>query len=194
MLPPSGGQPWPIPKSMSNTSTVPAVSAAKPQVRPPQGFAPRSVTVFALGLSGFLLPIIGLIPSVIALYKARAARFEISRAKGHYRGYGLVRAGTTLASLAVLNTLLLAALAIAAVWVFQNTPNILPSLLGLTGAETAFDPNTMLSILDSQDLNSLLSDPAVIADLEQRLLDAGIDPESLFGTERTPSETPDPQQ
>lgn len=178
---------------MSNQTTNPAPASVKAQARPPQGFAPKSVTVFALGLSGLLVPLLGLIPSVMAIGKARGAKDEIARSRGYFRGYGLIRWGLILGWLGVLGSLLAAGLVVGAVWALQNMPSLLTSVLGVPTGASAFDPTAMLSILDSQDLNAILSDPEVIKDLEQRLRDAGIDPQTLFGPNTGESPAPSPK-
>jgi hypothetical protein len=136
--------------------------------------------VFTLGLFGFLIPIIGIVPSVIALAKTRAAKQQLFRARGNFRGYGLLKAGIVFAWLGVLSTLFSVAIAALSVWALVNMPSLLPSLLGLSGIESSINPSALLSILDTQDLKTLLSDPDILNGVEERLREAGLNPETLF--------------
>lgn len=176
---------------MTNSTLEREISAAPAQPRQIKGFSPESVTVFALGLAGFLLPLIGVVPSVMAAVKARSARQQLARARGNFRGHGLVKAGVIFAWLGIANAVLSLALTALTVWAAVNMPTLLPSLFGLSAAGGALDPTMMLSILDSQDLKSLLSDPDILNSLEERLREAGVNPETLFGDQdSTPAPKP----
>lgn len=176
---------------MTNKTLDRETTAPQAQTRQIKGFSPESVTVFTLGLLGFLIPFVGIVPSVIAVAKTRSAKKQLMRARGNFRGEGLVKAGSVLAWLGILNTLLTVALTVLTVWAAVNMPSLLPSLAGLSVADGALDPTAMLSILDSQDLKSLLSDPSVVKSLEERLIEAGVDPSSIFSNP-TPTPTPKP--
>lgn len=165
---------------MTNSTLEREINATPAQPRQIKGFSPESVTVFALGLTGFLLPLLGVVPSVMAAVKARSARQQLTRARGNFRGQGLVKAGVILAWLGIANALVSLALTVLTVWAALNMPSLLPSLVGLSASDGMLDPTSMLSILDSQDLKSLLSDPDVLNSLEERLREAGVNPDTLF--------------
>lgn len=170
--------------------TTPQPPKPAPAARQPiRGFSPQAVAVFCLGLAGALTPFVGVIPSVVALVKARGARREISRSRGHYRGGGLISWGVGLSWLGILGALLSVTMALFLMWAVQNSPALLPTLLGMPDVSTAIDSHALLSFLDSQDLKSLLSDPAILNELEQRLREAGVEPQTLFVD---PSATPKP--
>lgn len=174
---------------MTNNTLDIGPAATQAQTRQIKGFSPDSVTVFTLGLFGFLIPILGIVPSVIALIKARAAKKQLFRARGNFRGYGLLKAGMIFAWLGILSTLFSIALAAVSVWALVNMPSLLPSLVGLSGVESNLNPSALLSILDTQDLKTLLSDPDILNDIEERLREAGLDPDTLFVD---PATTPKP--
>lgn len=166
------------------------ISPAKPVLPPVQGIAPKSVTVFSLGIVGFLLPVLGLVPSILAVMQSKGARQEIYRTRGRLGGVGLNKAGLILGWLGILNSLTLIGLSLLAMWALENLPSLLGSLIGLPTDQQSSDlgdPSALLSLLDGQDLNSLLSDPDVLGDIERRLLEAGLDPDTLFETPPTGS-------
>lgn len=176
---------------MTKSTLERETSAVQAPPRQIKGFSPESVTVFSLGLAGFLVPLIGIVPSVMSVAKARSARRQLARARGNFRGEGLVKAGVILGWLGILNAVFSLALTALTIWAAVNMPSLLPSLAGLSVADGALDPTAMLSILDSQDLKSLLSDPDVVSRLEEYLRDAGVNPETIFGTP-APAPTPTP--
>jgi hypothetical protein len=88
----------------------------------PKGYAPKSVAVFGLGLSGALVWGLGIIPSIMALAKAKKASKEVNASSGKFRGVGLIKWGIALAITGILNFIAGVALIFGAVWAINQIP------------------------------------------------------------------------
>jgi hypothetical protein len=88
----------------------------------PKGIGPKSVSVFGFGLAGSLIWGVGIIPSIIALSKARKARREIEASQGNLKGLGLIKWGIALAIAGILNFIAGIALIFGVVWAVNQIP------------------------------------------------------------------------
>lgn len=86
------------------------------------GYGKESVTLFSLGLSGSLIWGVGVIPSVMALFKVKKARQEITDAGGALHGFGLIKAGIALAITGIVNFLLSILMIVVLVWAIGQIP------------------------------------------------------------------------
>lgn len=101
-------------------------SQANPEPEKPnldtKGIGPQSVSVFGFGLAGSLIWGIGIVPSIIALFKAKKARREIEASHGKLKGLGLIKWGIALAIAGILNFIAGIALIFGVVWVVNQIP------------------------------------------------------------------------
>lgn len=105
--------------SEHNESSSKKTTNARPQSA---GFGGQSVAVFGLGLSGALVWGLGIIPSIMALVKAKKAKSEITSSKGNLKGFGLIKWGIALAITGIINFLASIALVFGAIWVVNQIP------------------------------------------------------------------------
>lgn len=126
-------------------------------------YSGNSVAVFSLGFAGFLVPVFGIIPSVISLVKVPKAKKELIKNEGRISGFGLINAGIALAILGIVNFLVSIALVFGAVWVVNQIPIWLEenfSSSGLLG-------NTLLTdVLPPVNINELGLDDNSVQQLE----------------------------
>lgn len=125
-----------------------------------------SVAVFSLGFAGFLVPVLGIVPSLISLVKAQKAKKELIKSEGKVSGFGLINAGIALAVLGILNFFVSIALVFGAVWAVNQIPVWLEenfSSSGLLG-------NTLLTdALPPVNINELGLDDNSVQQLESLL-------------------------
>jgi len=140
---------------------------SEPSNQKPIGYGKESVTVFSLGLGGALVWGIGIVPSIMALVKAKKARHEILEAEGHLHGLGLIKAGVILAITGIFNFALTIAMILGLVWVVGQIPTWINDGLS-KGTIAGVD---VIDVLPNIDLNDLGLDAATLNEIEQILPD-----------------------
>jgi hypothetical protein len=89
------------------------------------GISPRTVKMYGFALAGFLMPIFGIVPSIIALAKAKKAKREILLSSGTLAGLDLYKKSLTYAWLGVSSFIFNVALIVFIIWLI----NVLPSFI-----------------------------------------------------------------
>lgn len=141
-------------------------AAAKESSNPtPIGYGKESVTVFGLGLSGALIWGIGIVPSIMALAKAKKAKRELLEAEGQLHGFGLIKAGVILAITGIFHFLLTIAMVFGLVWVVGQIPTWINDGLS-KGTIAGVD---VIDVLPNINLNDLGLDSATLNEVEKIL-------------------------
>lgn len=89
------------------------------------GYSPEVVKMHTLALTGALTPILGIVPSIRALIKARRAKRELFLSNGSLDGHSLYKKAVFLGWLGIILFAINIAIAIALVWLIQNASSLL---------------------------------------------------------------------
>lgn len=91
------------------------------------GVSPKTVKIYGLSLTGFLVPFFGIVPSIAALAQSRKAKREILQSEGSLTGLDLYKKSLVFAWLGVVSFLINTALIGLLIWLITIIPNLINS-------------------------------------------------------------------
>lgn len=91
------------------------------------GVSPKTVKVYGLALSGFLVPLFGIVPSIAALVKGKKAKQEILSSGGKLSGLDLYKKSLVYAWLGVASFIFHVGLIAFLVWLITIIPSLMTS-------------------------------------------------------------------
>lgn len=142
------------------------------------GYSPKVVSLHTLALSGFLIPLFGIVSSVAVLFKARKANEELALANGKLEGHALYRRSIILAWLGIISFVINILFILALIWVIQNFDLIVSQATSLQVIQQFSESEVLQNVPANIDLESLGFTPEDI-ELLKSVLPEGTDVNNL---------------
>lgn len=91
------------------------------------GISPKTVKLYGFALTGFLVPLFGIFPSLVALFKAKSAKREIIASEGKLGGLDLYKQSLLYAWLGIVSFFINLGLIALLIWLINELPALIAS-------------------------------------------------------------------